>query len=192
MIGNFHFFSAEDLRSPVRKEVKIGHERLLRRELEQWKELMKENELRQSVTQRYLFCKLNDGVHFFSKFLSQSNHHRIKIMKILFGNDLKIINKNKIVSFSNNVHVHTNVDDIDCILKADQMSFIAKIVDIPKLIEESHEFRYNFDFFLRLNKLLMNTKTDKSDEALDKAKQQAIGFNTSDRMHCEPFQPIET
>lgn len=39
-----------DLKSPARKEVRVCHKSHLRRELEQWKELMKETGIRQSVT----------------------------------------------------------------------------------------------------------------------------------------------
>lgn len=43
------YLFAEDLRSPARKEVKISHETHLRRELEQWKDLMNERGIHQSV-----------------------------------------------------------------------------------------------------------------------------------------------
>lgn len=66
------------------------------------------------------------------------------------------------------------------------------MIDIPAMLQESYEFRCKFDFFLRLNKVAISIMTDKSMEALDKTKQLAINFRTSNRMHCEQFQPIET
>lgn len=59
-------------------------------------------------------------------------------------------------------------------------------------MQQSYEFRYKFDFFLRLNKLINSNVTDKSNEAIDKTKQQTIKLRTSDRMQCEQFQSIET
>lgn len=50
IITRFSINFTEDFKSPVRKEVKVSHETHLRRELEQWKELMKERGIRRSVT----------------------------------------------------------------------------------------------------------------------------------------------
>lgn len=83
-----------------------------------------------------------------------------------------------------------DAEDSLSILTPEQKSFIADRVDLEKFVEESHEFRRRFDFFLRVNKFMINTKMDKANEALDKAKQQAIQFRT-DYMHCERFNPIE-
>lgn len=46
------FVCIEDFKSPARKEVKVCHETILRRELEQWKQLMTEHGIRQSVLYR--------------------------------------------------------------------------------------------------------------------------------------------
>lgn len=62
-------------------------------------------------------------------------------------------------------------------------------VDVDSWIEESCKFRHKFDFFLRLNRAVLNIRTDRTDEAVDKAKQQATKFET-DFMHCEQFNSI--
>lgn len=80
--------------------------------------------------------------------------------------------------------------DFNGILKPDQKNFIAEVIDVRQMIQQSHDFRSKFDFFLRVNKLMLNTLADKSIEAIDKGKQQAIQFETN-FMHCEPFNPIE-
>lgn len=66
------------------------------------------------------------------------------------------------------------------------------MIDIPAMLKESYEFRCKFDLFLRLNKVEISIMTDKSMEAFDKTKQLQINYRTSNRMHCEKFQPIET
>lgn len=81
--------------------------------------------------------------------------------------------------------------DFDAILKPDQRIFMAGQVDVDSWIEESCKFRHKFDFFLRLNRVIVNMRTDRNEEAADKAKQQAIKFET-DFMHCEQYNPIES
>ncbi|XP_055312408.1 uncharacterized protein LOC129574419 [Sitodiplosis mosellana] len=130
----------EDFKSPVRKEVKVSHETHLRRELDQWKELMKERGIRRSVEPK----ELND----------------------------------------------TDPTDFDSILKPDQKNFISEVIDVRQMIQQSHDFRHKFDFFLRVNKLMLNVVADKSTEALDEGKQQALQFQ-SQFMLCEQFNPVE-
>lgn len=50
----FHsFFNySEEPKSPARKEVKVSHEIHLRRELEQWKQLVHDDGIRQSIAYR--------------------------------------------------------------------------------------------------------------------------------------------
>lgn len=84
----------------------------------------------------------------------------------------------------------TDDSDFDTILRADQKNFIAERVDVDSWIEESRKFRHKLDFFMRLNKIVMNIKADRTNEATDKVKQQALKFQT-DFMHCEQFNPIE-
>lgn len=81
--------------------------------------------------------------------------------------------------------------DFYAILKTDQKSFIAEAIDVPQMIQQSHDFRHKFDLFIRLNRIVMSSMADKSHEALDGIKQQALNFRTAN-MHCEQFHPIET
>ncbi|XP_031633168.1 uncharacterized protein LOC116346972 [Contarinia nasturtii] len=123
----------EDFKSPLRKETKISHEAHIRRELEQWKQLLKKG-----------FSDLSES----------------------------------------------EVLDLDAILKPDQKNFIKEEIDVLQMVQESHAFRRKFDFFLRVKRQQLNIHVDKSNEALDKSKQQAlklrIGF-----MHCEQFNSLD-
>lgn len=47
--SNFDFFFTEEPKSPARKEVKVAHEIHLRRELEQWKQLVNDDSMRKSI-----------------------------------------------------------------------------------------------------------------------------------------------
>lgn len=53
----FALLFLENFKSPARKEAKISHEIYLRRELEQWKELMKEKGIQNSVAFRLIAIK---------------------------------------------------------------------------------------------------------------------------------------
>lgn len=50
--GIFNFFSSDEPKSPARKEVKVAHEIHLHRELEQWKQLVTDDGIRQSIIYR--------------------------------------------------------------------------------------------------------------------------------------------
>lgn len=84
----------------------------------------------------------------------------------------------------------TDPTDFTNILKSDQKNFIADVIDVREMIQQSHDFRHKFDFFLRVNKLMLNTLDDKSTEAIDKGKQKAIQIQ-SHFMHCEQFNTVE-
>lgn len=91
--------------------------------------------------------------------------------------------------------IHSELFDADptdfiSILKPDQKNFISDVIDVRRSIQQSHDFRNKFDFFLRVNKLLLNAHVDKTAEALDQGKQQALRFQNR-FMHCEQFNPIE-
>lgn len=60
------------------------------------------------------------------------------------------------------------------ILKQDQKEFINDAIDIRKTIEASREFRRKFDFFVRVNKLVIQLDSEKAMKALDRGKQQSI------------------
>lgn len=79
---------------------------------------------------------------------------------------------------------------LDEILKPDQKNFIAEEIDVLKTIQESHDFRRKFDFFLRVKRQHLNIHVDKSNEALDKSKQQALKLRIA-YMHCEQFNSLE-
>lgn len=63
---------------------------------------------------------------------------------------------------------------MDDILEQDQKNFIGEAIDLQKMTEASREFRRKFDFFVRVNKLVINIANEKSLEALDRGKQQSI------------------
>lgn len=82
-------------------------------------------------------------------------------------------------------------DDID-ILTQDQKNFISEAVDVHKMAEASREFRRKFDFFVRVNKLVMNLANEKSLDALDRGKQQSIKIRMEAKQCGIPtFYPVE-
>lgn len=60
------------------------------------------------------------------------------------------------------------------ILSAEQCRFIDGACDVTKMVEESHEFRKKFEFYVRLNNLFVNLSNEMATEALDLAKEQAF------------------
>lgn len=70
------------------------------------------------------------------------------------------------------------------ILKQDQKDFIVNTVDVEEMTEASRKFRQKFDFFVRVNKFLMDLASEKTLLALDKAKQQSIKIR-SEAMLCQ-------
>lgn len=83
-----------------------------------------------------------------------------------------------------------NPVDFDSILKPDQKNFIAEAIDVRQMIQQSYDFRCKFDFFLRVNKLMLTKSADKSAKVLDEGKQHALQIQ-SKLMHCEQFHPVE-
>lgn len=85
---------------------------------------------------------------------------------------------------------NSDPNDFDGILKENQKTFIAEAIDVRKFIDESHEFRKKFEFFLNLNKHVINIENDKSNDVLDKGISESIGLRT-ESMSCAQFNPIE-
>lgn len=92
---------------------------------------------------------------------------------------------NKISTFfsllpSNANHTDEQLENPMDMLTAEQRHFIDDACDVDKMINESHEFRRKFEFFMRLNKLSVNLSNEVALEALDLAKEQAFRARIED------------
>lgn len=76
------------------------------------------------------------------------------------------------------------------ILNDEQRRFIDDACDVPKMIDESREFRRKFDFFVRLDQLFVNLSNEVTEEALDVGKEQAFRIRIENMQYGIPkFRP---